>query len=64
MIQHEAALKADSFLVMAHGSADEIARPKLVLGTAGPFSVPAAASTKRLSAGKDFDPVFLMIAAR
>ncbi len=34
VIQYEAAVKADGFLVMAHGSADEIARAKAILGTA------------------------------
>jgi hypothetical protein len=29
-------LKADSFLVMAHGTAEEMARAKTVLGTANP----------------------------
>jgi hypothetical protein len=36
VIQYEAALKADSFLVMAHGTADEMARAKANLGTADP----------------------------
>jgi predicted acyltransferase len=36
VIQYEAALKADSFLVMAHGTADEMARAKAILGTANP----------------------------
>ena len=36
VIQYEAALKADGFLVMAHGAAEEIARAKAILGTANP----------------------------
>jgi hypothetical protein len=36
VIQYEAALKADSFLVMAHGTADEMARANAILGTASP----------------------------
>ena len=36
VIQYEAAVKADSFLVMAHGSAEEMARAKAILGTANP----------------------------
>ena len=36
VIQYETALKTDSFLVMAHGSAAEIARAKTILGTASP----------------------------
>ena len=34
MIQYEATMKADSFLVMAHGTAEEMARAKAILGTA------------------------------
>jgi len=34
VIQYEADLKADGFLVMAHGTADEVARAKAVLETA------------------------------
>ena len=36
VIQYETAIKADSFLVMAHGTADEVARAKAILGTANP----------------------------
>ena len=36
VIQYETALKADSFLVMAHGTAEEVARAKTILGTANP----------------------------
>ena len=36
VIQYETALKADSFLVMAHGTAEEMARAKAILGTANP----------------------------
>jgi hypothetical protein len=32
VVQYETALKADSFLVMAHGTADEMARAKVILG--------------------------------
>jgi hypothetical protein len=34
VLQYETALKADNFLVMAHGSSDEAARAKAILGTA------------------------------
>ena len=49
VIQYETALKADSFLVMAHGTAEEMARAKAILGTVNPSrldlhpGVPAAA---------------------
>jgi hypothetical protein len=36
VIQYETALKTDSFLVMAHGPAAEIARAKTILGTVNP----------------------------
>lgn len=39
VIQYETALKTDSFLVMAHGSAAEIARAKTILGTVNPSRV-------------------------
>jgi len=39
VIQYEAAVKADSFLVMAHGPAGEMTRAKAVLGTANPTSL-------------------------
>lgn len=36
VIQYETALKADIFLVMAHGTAEEMARAKAILGTVNP----------------------------
>jgi hypothetical protein len=36
VIQYEAAIKADDFLVTAHGTADEMARAKGILATASP----------------------------
>jgi len=36
VIQYEAAVKADGFMVMAHGTAQEMARAKSVLDTANP----------------------------
>ena len=36
VIQYETALKADNFLVMARGTAEEMARAKAILGTANP----------------------------
>ena len=37
VLQYEAALTADRFLVMAHGTAEEVARAKTMLGTANPL---------------------------
>ncbi len=39
VIRYEAAVKADRFLVMAHGTASEMARAKSVLGTTNPSSL-------------------------
>jgi len=39
VIRYEAAIKADRFLVMAHGTADEMARAKTILGTTNPSSL-------------------------
>jgi predicted acyltransferase len=46
VIQYETALKADSFLVMAHGTAEEMARAKTVLGTANPSRLDVHAGAK------------------
>jgi hypothetical protein len=45
VIEYETALKADAFLVMAHGSATEIARAQAVLGSAKPSRLNVHAST-------------------
>ena len=37
VLQYETALSADDFLVMAHGTAEEVARAKTILGTANPL---------------------------
>ena len=39
VIAYESALKADEFLVMAHGPAEEVARAKTILGTLNPLRV-------------------------
>lgn len=36
VLQYEAAVKADGFLVMAHGTAEEVARAKAILGAMKP----------------------------
>ncbi len=45
VIKYEAALKADDFMVMAHGSAEEMTRAKAILGTANPSSLDVHAGT-------------------
>lgn len=39
VLEYETAIKADGFLVMAHGDADEMARAKAVLATSQPVSL-------------------------
>jgi hypothetical protein len=39
VLQYETALKADSFLVMAHGTAEEMTRAKTILGTVNPSRI-------------------------
>ncbi len=52
VIRYEASLKADSFLVMAHGTADEVARARTILGTINPSALdthPGIGATKPMS---------------
>ena len=46
VIQYEAALKADSFLVMAHGTAEEMARAKEILSTVNSSRIDVHAGAK------------------
>ena len=46
VIQYEAAVKADDFLVMAHGTAAEMARAKAILCTANPSRLDVHADVK------------------
>ena len=46
VIQYETAVKTDGFLVMAHGTAEEMARAKAVLGTANPSRLDVHAGAK------------------
>ena len=39
VVQYETALKADGFMVMAHGTADEMARAKAIMSTVGPSRI-------------------------
>ncbi len=39
VVEYEAALKADKFLVMAHGTPEEMTRAKSILGTTNPSSL-------------------------
>jgi len=46
VIQYETAVKADGFLVMAHGTTEEMARAKAILGTANPSRLDVLAGVK------------------
>ena len=46
IIQYETAIKADGFLVMAHGTATEMARAKSILGTTNPLRLDDHPSVK------------------
>jgi hypothetical protein len=46
VLQYETAVKADDFLVMAHGSLEEAGRAKAILGTANASRVDLYADTK------------------
>ena len=48
--KNETALKADNFLVMAHGTAEEMARAKTILGTANASRVDMHAGAKMVAA--------------
>lgn len=47
VLAYEAAVKADDFLVMAHGSAEDVARAKAILGTTSPKRLDVHASSQR-----------------
>ena len=46
VVEYEAALKADNFLVMAHGTAEEVARAKVNLASAKPSRLDVHAAAK------------------
>jgi hypothetical protein len=48
VVEYEAALKADNFLVMAHGTAEEVARAKSILASASPSRLDVHAAAKAL----------------
>lgn len=49
VVKYETAVKADSFLVMAHGTAEEVARAKAILAAIGPSQLDVHASGKALA---------------
>ena len=49
VLEYEAALKADNFLVMAHGTAEEVARAKSILSTSNPSSLDLHSGAKEVA---------------
>jgi hypothetical protein len=56
VIQYETAVKADSFLVMAHGPAEEVARAKAILGTLKPSQLDVHGSVKAATSADQLVP--------
>jgi len=56
VLQYETAVKSDSFLVMAHGAAADIARAKAILGTANPLRLDVHAAAKATTPADDLVP--------
>jgi hypothetical protein len=50
VVEYESALKADNFLVMAHGTPEEVARAKAILSTANPSRLDVHAGGKPIEA--------------
>jgi hypothetical protein len=48
VVTYETALKADNFLVMAHGTADDVERAKEILKNSGPVSIDIHAAAPEL----------------
>jgi uncharacterized membrane protein len=52
IVQYESALKSDKFLLLAHGTAEEVKRAKEIMGTARPLEVTVhAAGQSQTAAG-------------
>jgi uncharacterized membrane protein len=56
VIQYETALKADQFLVMAHGTAEEVERAKAILGTLKPSRLDVHASAQAAASSDALAP--------
>jgi uncharacterized membrane protein len=51
IVQYEAALKSDKFLLLAHGTADEVEKAKAIMHTARPETVAVHAVQQQATAG-------------
>ena len=56
VVEYEAALKADNFLVMAHGTAEKVARAKSVLSTFNPSRLDLHAGVKEVETAEHPTP--------
>ncbi len=56
VVQYEAALKADNFLVMAHGTVEDMQRAKTILGTAKPSHLDMHTDTKAMAPADQLAP--------
>jgi hypothetical protein len=54
VLQYEAAVTADNFLVMAHGTAEEVARAKAILGTVNPSHLDVHTDVKTVEPAKSW----------
>jgi hypothetical protein len=53
VIEYESALKADAFLVMAHGPAAEMVRARTILGTTNPSRIDVHTDAKAAELARD-----------
>jgi uncharacterized membrane protein len=51
IVQYETAIKSDKFLLLAHGTADEVERAQRIMRTAGPVEVAVHAVKQQETAG-------------
>ena len=63
VLQYETAIKADSFLVMAHGTAEEMARAKAILATANPSRLDVHAGVTAVTPAKAVEPADHLVPA-
>ncbi len=56
VIQYETAIKADSFLVMAHGTAEEVSLAKAILGTLKPSRLDVHTGAKAAKPAENLVP--------
>jgi len=60
VVEYEAALKADNFLVMAHGTAEEVAKAKSILSTSTPSRLDLHSGAKAVEPA-DYHPAHAVV---